>query len=137
MLYVLYFSAVGFFMYVMVCLRLDLLYVVSAVSRYMVNFSKEYWKVVQWILKYLRGITDVCLQFGRIRDGVIGYVDVDFVGDFDRRRFFTDYVFIIGGCVISWKVILFIIEVEYMVIIEVCKEVIWLNGFFIEFNKGF
>ncbi|KAG8483161.1 hypothetical protein CXB51_022138 [Gossypium anomalum] len=29
---------------------------------------------------------DVCLQFGRTRDGVIGYVDSDFVGALDKRR---------------------------------------------------
>ncbi|KAG8482688.1 hypothetical protein CXB51_024472 [Gossypium anomalum] len=117
-----YSSVVGFLMYAMVCSRPDLSYAVSAVSRNMVNPSKEYWKAVQWILSYLRGTTDVCLQFGRTRDGVIGYVD--FVGDRDRRRSLTGYVFTIGGCAISWKatlqttVVLSTTEAEYMAITE-------------------
>ncbi|KAG8497798.1 hypothetical protein CXB51_007413 [Gossypium anomalum] len=96
-----YSSAVGSLMYVMVCSRPDLSYAVSAVSRYMANPGKEHWKAVQWILRYLRGTTDVCLQFGRTKDGVIGYVDADFAGDLDRRRSLTGYVFTIGGCAIS------------------------------------
>ncbi|KAG8490786.1 hypothetical protein CXB51_014006 [Gossypium anomalum] len=98
-----YSSAVGSLMYAMVCSRPDLSYAVSAVSRYMANPGKEHWKAVQWILRYLRGTTDVCLQFGRTEDRVIGYVDADFAGDLDRRRSLTGYVFTIGGCAISWK----------------------------------
>ncbi|KAG8474589.1 hypothetical protein CXB51_031229 [Gossypium anomalum] len=136
-----YSSAVGSLMYAMVCSRPDLSYAVSAVSRYMANPGKEHWKAVQWILRYLRGTTDVCLQFGRIEDGVIGYVDADFGGDLDRRRSLTGYVFTIGGCAISWKatlqttVALSTTEAEYMAITEACKEAIWLKGLFSELNE--
>ncbi|KAG8480706.1 hypothetical protein CXB51_025391 [Gossypium anomalum] len=136
-----YSSAVGSLMYAMVCSRPDLSYAVSAVSRYMVNPNKEHWKAVQWILRYLRGTTDVCLQFGRTEDGVIGYVDADFAGDLDRRISLTGYVFTIGGCAISWKatlqttIALSTTEVEYMEITEACKEAIWLKGLFSELNE--
>ncbi|KAG8498902.1 hypothetical protein CXB51_005261 [Gossypium anomalum] len=136
-----YSSAVGSLMYAMVCSRPDLSYAVSAVSRYMANPGKEHWKAVQWILRYLRGTTDVCLQFGRTEDGVIGYVDADFAGDLDRRRSLTGYVFTIGGCAISWKatlqttVTLSTTEALYMAITEACKEAIWLKGLFSELNE--
>ncbi|PHU29366.1 hypothetical protein BC332_01459 [Capsicum chinense] len=71
--------------------------------------------------------------FGRNRDGVIGYVDSDFAGDHDKRRSLTGYVFTIGGCAISWKVILqttvalSTTEAEYMTITEAFKEAIWLK----------
>ncbi|KAG8483260.1 hypothetical protein CXB51_022251 [Gossypium anomalum] len=136
-----YSSAVGSLMYAMVCSRPDLSYAVSAVSRYMANPGKEHWKAVQWILRYLRGTIDVCLQFGRTEDGVIGYVDADFAGDLDRRRSLTGYVFTIGGCAISWKatlqttVALSTTEAEYMAITEACKEAIWLKGLFSELNE--
>ncbi|KAG8475264.1 hypothetical protein CXB51_032125 [Gossypium anomalum] len=136
-----YFSAVGSLIYAMVCSRPDLSYAVSAVSRYMANPGKEHWKAVQWILRYLRGTTDVCLQFGRTEDGVIGYVDADFAGDLDRRRSLTGYVFTIGGCAISWKatlqttVALSTTEAEYMAITEACKKAIWLKGLFSELNE--
>ncbi|KAF3669018.1 hypothetical protein FXO38_07225 [Capsicum annuum] len=72
--------------------------------------------------------------FWRNRDGVIRYVDSDFVGDHDKRSSLIDYVFTIGGCAISWKitlqttVALSTIEAEYMAITEAFKEVIWLKG---------
>ncbi|KAG8475835.1 hypothetical protein CXB51_032770 [Gossypium anomalum] len=136
-----YSSVVESLMYAMVCSCPDLSYVVSAVSRYMANPGKEHYKVVQWISRYLRGTTDVCLQFGRTEDGVIGYVDADFAGDLDRRRSLTGYVFTIGGRAISWKatlqttVALSTTEAEYMAITEACKEAIWLKGLFSELNE--
>ncbi|KAG8480499.1 hypothetical protein CXB51_024647 [Gossypium anomalum] len=135
-----YSSAVGSLMYAIVCSYPDLSYVVSAISRYMVNLGKEHWKIVQWILRYLRGTIDVCLQFGRTRDGVIGYVDVDFAGDLDRRSP-IGYVFTIRGCAINWKanlqttVALSTSEAEYMAITKACKEAIWLKGLFSELNE--
>ncbi|KAG8474438.1 hypothetical protein CXB51_034087 [Gossypium anomalum] len=136
-----YSSAMGSLLYAMVCSRPDLSYAVNVVSRYMANPSKEHWKAVQWILRYLRDTTDVCLQFGRTRDGVIRYVDTDFAGNLDRRKSLTSYVFTIGGCAISWKatlqttVALSTTEAEYMAITEACKEAIWLNGLFSELNE--
>ncbi|KAG8501668.1 hypothetical protein CXB51_004714 [Gossypium anomalum] len=133
-----YSSVVGSLMYAMICLHPDLSYAANAVSRYMANPGKEHWKAVQWILRYLRGTTNVCLQFGRTEDGVIGYVDTDFTGDLDRRRSLTGYIFTIGGCAISWKatlqttVALSTTEAEYMAITEACKEAIWLKGLFSE-----
>ena len=130
---VLYSSAVGYLMLI-TCPRPNLSYVVSVVRRYMANPGKEHWKAVQWIFKYLRDSSDVCLHFGRARDGVIWYVDFDFARDLDKRSL-TGYVFTIEGYTISWRatlqntVALSTIEVEYMAITKVCKETIWLGGF--------
>ena len=52
-------------------------------------------------MQYLRGCNSVCLQFGRIRDGVVGYVDSDYIGDLNKRISLTGYVFTIRGCAIS------------------------------------
>ena len=130
---VLYSSAVGSLMLI-TCSCPNLSYVVIVVRRSMANPGKEHWKVVKWIFKYLRDSYDVCLHFGRVRDGVIWYVDFDFAGDLDKRSL-TGYVFTIGGCIISWNatlqttVALSTTEVEYMAITKACKETIWLRGF--------
>nr|CAD41912.2 OSJNBa0033G05.13 [Oryza sativa Japonica Group] len=133
-----YSSAVGSLMYAMICSRPDLSHALSVVSRYMANPGKEHWKDVQWIFRYLHGTSSACLQFGRSRDGLVGYVDSDFAGDLDRRRSLTGYVFTIGGCAVSWKaslqatVALSTTEAEYMAISEACKEAIWLRGLYTE-----
>ncbi|KAG8474889.1 hypothetical protein CXB51_031573 [Gossypium anomalum] len=109
MSHVLYSSAVGSLMYAIVCSRPDLSYAISA--------------------------------FERTRYGVIGYVDVDFARDLGRRRSLKGYVFTIRGCAISQKatlqttIALSTIEAEYMVIIEACKEAIWLKGLLSELNE--
>jgi ATP-binding cassette subfamily B (MDR/TAP) protein 1 len=98
-----YSSAVGSLMYAMVCSHLDLSHALSVVSRFMANPGKEHWRVVQWIFRYLRGTSNACLQFGKFRDGLVGYVDSDYAGDLDKRRSLTGYVFTIAGCALSWK----------------------------------
>jgi len=59
-----YSSAVGNLMYAMVCTRPDIAHGVGVVSTYMNNPSKENWKAVKWILKYLRGTTTKALCLG-------------------------------------------------------------------------
>ena len=136
-----YSSAVGSIMYAMICTRPDIAQAVSIVSRYMANLGKEYWQVVKWILRYLRGTVDVRLEFGRNEGELVGFVDSDFAGDGDKGRSPTRYLFSIGGCAISWKstlqatVALSTTEAEYMALAEAIKEVIWLKGLFIELGQ--
>ena len=65
---------------------------------------------------------------------VRGYVDADYAGDLDDRRSTTCYVFTLGGGPICWKfmiqslVALSTIESEYMAIVEVAKESLWLTS---------
>ena len=98
-----YSSVVGSLMYAMVCSSLDLVYAVSAVNKYMAKLGKKHWKAFQWIMQYLHGSSSGCLQFGRTREGVVGYVGSDYAGDLDKRRSLRGYVFTIGGCANSWK----------------------------------
>jgi hypothetical protein len=97
-----YSSVVGSLMYAMVCSRPDLSHAISVVSRYMANPGREHWKAVQWILRYLRGSSNAGFCFGKSRDGLFGYVDSDYACDLDRRSL-SGYVFMVGGCAVSWK----------------------------------
>ena len=54
-------------------------------------------------MQYLCGITDTCLQFRKTRDRAIGFVNSNFARDLDKRKLLTIYVFIVGGCAISWN----------------------------------
>ena len=83
-----YARAVGLLMYVMVCTRPDLDYAVSLASQFMSNLGKQHWEVVKWVLRYLRGSVRLGLVFQRLETGkprlLQGYVDVDYVRDFDQ-----------------------------------------------------
>jgi hypothetical protein len=132
-----YSSAVGSLMYAMVCSRPDLSYAMSLVSRYMANPGKIHWEAVKWIFRYLRGTSNSSLQFGKDREGLVGYVDADFGADLDKRRSLSGYV--LCGCAVSWRaslqptVALSTTEAEYIAIYDACKEAVWLKGLYAEF----
>ncbi|KAH9750881.1 Integrase catalytic domain-containing protein [Citrus sinensis] len=132
-----YSSVVGSLMYAMVLTRPDISHAVSLVSRFMANPGYEHWRVVQWIMRYLKGTLEVGLVYGgEDKNGhtLIGYVDADFGGDLDKRRSQTGYLFTLGGCIVSWKatlqnvVVLSTTEAEYTAAVEAFKEAIWLKG---------
>ena len=122
-------------MYAMVCTRPDIVDAVRLVSKFMSNLGKEHWCAVKWILRYLKGTTDVGLLFDKPSFlSVCGYADADFAGDIDNRRSTTGYVFMLVGGHVSWKstlqatVALSTTEVEYMAATEAAKEALWLKG---------
>ncbi|KAK8921708.1 hypothetical protein KSP39_PZI020256 [Platanthera zijinensis] len=134
MLSVSYASAVECLMYAMICIRPDIAQVVSVVSIYMGNPGRQHCEAIKWILRYLNVTLDVGLVFKKSEDvGMLeSYVDSDYVGDLDRRRSTSGYIFLLGGGPISWKttlqdiVALSTMEVEYIAVVEAAKEAIWL-----------
>jgi len=107
----------------------------------MSNPGKKYWKVVKWILRYLKGSSDITLCYDGTDIHLHGYVDFDFAGDVDSQRSTTGYVFTLGSGAVSWVsrlqkiVALSTTEVEYVAATEVCKELIWLNDFMKDLSK--
>ncbi|GJX13086.1 retrotransposon protein, putative, ty1-copia subclass [Tanacetum coccineum] len=107
--------------------------------------SKNHWEVVKWILKYFKGTANVGLVYGRDQEkhmDIDGFVDADFAKDPDKDRSITGYVFMVHGCVVSWKATLHHVvalstkEVEYMALTEIVKESIWLKGLLIELGRN-
>ncbi|GJW77490.1 retrotransposon protein, putative, ty1-copia subclass [Tanacetum coccineum] len=101
-----YANAVGSLMYLMVCMRPDIAYAVSVVSRYLTNPGRNHCEAVKWILKYLRGTVNMGLVYGTHHGNhvdVTGFVDSDYAKDPDK-------------------------EAKYMALTEAVKEAIWLRG---------
>ena len=100
-----YSNVVGNLMYVMVCTRPDISHAIGTVSRYMHNPGKEHWQAVKWILRYIKKTLDVGLIFKKddmVSQHVVGYCDLDYVGDLDKRRSTTGYVFALAKPPVSW-----------------------------------
>jgi hypothetical protein len=72
----------------------------------MANSGKKHCKNVQYIFEYLHGTFKACFKFGKLGEGLAGYVNSYFTVDLDKRRSLTGYVFTIGGCVMRSKVTL-------------------------------
>ena len=102
----------------------------------MENPGRYHWSTVRWILRYLRGSSDVCLTFTKSEKFEIeGFCDSDYFADLDRRRLISGYVFKVGGNTVSWRctlqhvVGLSTTEAEYMALTEAAREGIWLKIF--------
>ena len=129
-----YASAVGSFMYAMVCTRPDIAHALGVFSRYMANPGKEHWEVVKWLLRYMRGTSGTSLCFGKGKMTLQGFVDADLGGDVDSSKSTSGYIYTIGGTAVSWMsrlqkcVSLSSTEAEYVAITEAGKEMIWRIG---------
>ncbi|XP_060962123.1 secreted RxLR effector protein 161-like [Cannabis sativa] len=131
-----YAMALGCLMYVMVSTRPDIAHDLSILSRFMSNPGINHWRALKWLLRYLRGTSDIGLTYKRVSEKVTlkGYVDVDCASSKDTRRSTTSYVFQTNGDCISWNsqlqsvVALSATEAEFMATTEAFKEAIWLQG---------
>jgi hypothetical protein len=136
-----YANFVGNLMYAMVSTRPDISHAVGVVSRFMAKPGKEHWQAVKWVLRYLKGTSDHCIVFNGIEGSVCGYVDSDYAGDLDKRRYTTIYVFTLAGGAISWMsklqetVVLSTTEAEYIATSDATKEAIWLKGLLDEIGR--
>ena len=81
-----YAYVVGSLTYVMVCTRPDIAHAVRAVSRFLSNPEKEHWEGVKWILRYLKGTSNMYLSFRRSDLTLHGFSDADLGGDLDGRK---------------------------------------------------
>eukprot|EP00253_Pinus_taeda_P026919 PITA_26919 len=109
----------------------------GVLSKFMSKPGKEHWTAVKRVFRYLRGTSDygLCykgrLALEKVLD-ICGFVDVDWAGDLDQRRYTSGYVFnLFGGAVIWMSKKQFVVarsttEVEYMAATHASKEVVWL-----------
>eukprot|EP00253_Pinus_taeda_P036630 PITA_36630 len=133
-----YASAVCILMCAMFCTRPDIEHAVGVLSRFMSKPGKDHYTTLKRIFRYLRGtsVNGLCYQARPGLDRVLdihGFVDADWAGDLDQRRFTSGYVFNVFGSAVSWMskkqsvVALSTIEAEYMVATHASKEAVWLQ----------
>ena len=77
-------------------------------------------------------------MYKRTSEPLKGYVDADWANCFEDRRSYTGYIFVLGGCPISWEsrkhrtVALSSIEAEYMALTEGAKKTVYVQRFLSE-----
>jgi len=104
-----YVNVVGSLMYAMIWTRPNFSYAVSVESRYMHNPNKDHWKVIKWILRYVKGSLDECLVFNKSKTAtynIIGFVDSNCSGDLVHRHSISSYNFTLCVGAISSKAFL-------------------------------
>ncbi|GJR00049.1 hypothetical protein Tco_0523033 [Tanacetum coccineum] len=123
-----YALSVGSLMFAMICTRPNIAHAVGVVSRYMAEPGREH-----WILRYIKGTSDVALCIEESDLIVKGYVDSDYVGNLDGSKSTTGYVFTLSGGSVSWVsklqsvVAMSTTEAEYVAAAQASKETVWLK----------
>lgn len=122
-----YANVIGCMTYLMICMRPDLTHSISVLSKFMSNHGKEHWDALKWLLKYLKGISELGLVFKMNKDEIIlkGYTDSNFTRNRNIRRSASSYFYTLCG---TWKshlqevVALSSTEVEYIFATDTIKE---------------
>lgn len=74
----------------------------GAIIKFMENPRRDHWTTMNWILCYLNDTFDVAIFCDGQDLKLVGYVNVDFVRDYDRRRTTIGYVFSLANGTVGW-----------------------------------
>jgi hypothetical protein len=114
--------------------RLDICYVVIALSQFMAEPRQKHWVAAKHILRYLRGTITYGLRYTS-NGGLFlhGYADVDWAGSLVDRKSTFRYCFSLGSAMISWSsrrhgsITQSTIEAKYIAANDASREVVWLR----------
>jgi hypothetical protein len=130
-----YASVVGSLMYTIIFKGPDIVQAFSIMNRFMSNSWRPHWKAVKWILRYLRGTTNMKLCFDSSERELIAYSNLDLAGYVDGgNSTFSYLVTHSGGGAVAWQirlkkcVVFNTIESKFIMVTEVIKDLFWLNG---------
>jgi hypothetical protein len=114
--------------------RPDLSYPVSILSRFMQEPRESHLNSAKRVLRYIQGTKYFGLLYKRNKNfTLVGYLDVDFVGDIDDRTSTSDSLMNMGSATISWNckkqttIVNSLVEVEYISAWKATCEIVWLR----------
>ncbi|KAL0328125.1 UNVERIFIED_CONTAM: Retrovirus-related Pol polyprotein from transposon TNT 1-94 [Sesamum calycinum] len=130
-----YSRIIGSLMYTMNCTRSDIAYTVNKLSRFTSNHSKDHWKGLIRVLRYLKYTSNYGLHYTRYPTVLEGYSDANRISDSKDTKSTSGYIFTIGGGAVSWKsskqtcIARSIMESEFIALDKVGEEAEWLRNF--------
>ena len=130
-----YARVIGSLMYITNCTRPDLACSVNKLSRYTSNPSKEHWKALVRVLRYLKYTLNFGLQYTRFPPVLEGYSDANWISDTKDSFSTSGFVFTIGGGAVSWKstkqtcIARSTMESKFIALDKACEEAEWLHNF--------
>ena len=125
----------GCIMYLTNCTRPKIACAVNKLSRYTSNPSKEHWRALVRVLRYLKHTQNHGLHFSRYTPALEGYCDANWISDNKDSLSTSGYVFTIGGGAVSWKstkqtcIARSTMESEFIALDKAGEEAEWLKNF--------
>jgi hypothetical protein len=109
----------------------DITFAIATVACFTTNPGPAHWEAVKRIFRYLSGMHDLWLSYGKSKHALEGYADADGSMNEDRHAI-LGYAFLIDSSAISWSskrqeiVSLSTTESKYVAATHGGKEAIWL-----------
>ena len=122
-------------MFITNCTRPDLACTVNKLSRFTSNPSKEHWKALRRVLRYMKYTLNFELQYTRYPQVLEGYCDANWISDSKDSFSTSGYVFTMGDGTVSWKsakqtcIARSTMESEFIALDKAGEEAEWLRNF--------
>ncbi|GJU60200.1 zinc finger, CCHC-type containing protein [Tanacetum coccineum] len=129
-----YSRAIGCLMYAMTSTRPDIAYVVGRLSRFTSNPSRQHWKAITRVFKYLRGTKDRGLSYVGYPSVLEGYSDASWINHVEDSSSTSEWVFLLWRGAISWAskkqtcITGSTMESGFVALAAACKEAEWLRN---------
>jgi len=129
----------------MLCIRLDLAFTVSMLSKSSSTPTTEHLSAATYTLRYLRHTDDLTILYNASDSEATrptGYTDSDLAGDSDDRKSTSGYLFMLAGGAITWRarkqplVAISTVEAEYIGTSNATKEAIWVCSLYAHILYG-
>ncbi|KAL0412857.1 UNVERIFIED_CONTAM: Retrovirus-related Pol polyprotein from transposon TNT 1-94 [Sesamum radiatum] len=107
----------------------------NKLSRFTSNPSKNHWKGLIRVLRYLKYTSNYGLHYTRYPAVLEGYSDANWISDSKDTKSTSGYVFTIGGGAVSWKsskqtcIARSTMESEFIALDKAGEEAEWLRNF--------
>lgn len=86
----------------MVYTRLAITYAVDVLSRFLSNPSKKYWNTIKWIMRYLKGTSNLSLFFFNGKPLLVVYTDANMGRNIDTCKFTSRYLITFVSEDVAW-----------------------------------
>ena len=129
-----YAQIIGSLMYLENCTKPNIAYAIGRLSRYTQSPNQDHWVAIRRVLKYLRGTNDYCLCYSGFPNVLEGFSDANWISNSDEMKSTNEYIFTLGGGVVSWKsskqtsITRSTMEAEFIAIEKVSSEAEWLKN---------
>jgi hypothetical protein len=137
---------VGSLLYLALCTRPDIAYATMALGQYNANPTRAHLLAAKGVLRYLLGTIDYGLEYNFTQAPVgppasviipsdCAFTDADWASDERDRRSISGFAFFLFSALVAWSAVkqrttaLSSTEAEYMALVHVLREALWLRLF--------
>nr|ABG66099.1 retrotransposon protein, putative, Ty1-copia subclass [Oryza sativa Japonica Group] len=98
-----YSQIIGSLMYLTSVTRPDISFAVSKLSLFTSNLGDDHWRVLERVMRYLKGTMELGLHYTGYPAVLEGYSDSNWISDVDEIKATSGYVLTLGGGAVSWR----------------------------------